>query len=502
MIAQKDYSMLSDAQLKQAMMFAQRSNDTPEFLGLMSEANRRKQMRSAAQGQQAGQQLTQGPQTQADAVMSGIANLTAPSDEQGYASGGIVAFAGGGGRDSAGNLLLPDEETRSNIGARIARNDAQQVSPLEAMSRLRRIIRDRLGLPNEVDAQPGAGVPAPGASAPAPAVNDRPYINPRTFQYPDQPPAAGAAPQPERRPQADVPTGGISTISRSKQTEAAPPPLSVAAVEKTMTPEELRAKAEALAKGDDAKVEAIFAKAAARDAKRRAELEGETKGTKGWLGAEMDSDTRKALRDFGIAALQSKRSDALGGIGEGLSAAAKGYDERKQKRQDRLDMLDAAEEKRQLAQMAAQQGNMELSRKYIAEAEALKKDAQSVALKKDEAALDRWYKTQSVESQREQNRIHAANAARPTDFQWGIGQLMKANPGMSFGEAMKQFVEGKQTTRPLTRAEALTAYNNALRNGTLPAGIADFESFYKMAAGTGGTAAPATSGWGQATVKN
>lgn len=86
----QDFSMMSDPALEQALFAAKARRDAPTVLLLEAESAKRKQTRTAAQGQQTGQQ----PRTVADQVMSGIANL--PSGDSNYADGGIVAFAAGG----------------------------------------------------------------------------------------------------------------------------------------------------------------------------------------------------------------------------------------------------------------------------------------------------------------------------------------------------------------------------------------------------------------------
>jgi hypothetical protein len=345
-----------------------------------------------------------------------------------------------------------------------------------------------LGLPGLMyrDKQAAAAAPLAAAAKAAPTAKTPPaqasYSNegrsPRTTFYQAPAPAS---------PQGGG-GGGVAAVKNAQEAAAAaPPPVAAVAIEKTMTPEELKARAEAMAKGDTDKVEAIYAKAAERDAKRRAEIEGESAKTKGWLGAEMSGDTRKALRDFGIAALQSKSTNALGGIGEGLAAASKGYDERKDRRQQRLDLLDAAEEKRQLAVIAAQQGNMDMSRKYIADSETLKQQAFANRTKAEETAFNRWAKQQELTNDAARTRATVANAGRNPQM-----ELYRALGGGDLRAGYQFANESKAFDRPVTKAKAYELYIEAKKQDALPPGVSDVNSFYQylqsMQAGAGGGA--------------
>jgi hypothetical protein len=395
-IGQQDYSFMGDAALQQALLFAQRSNDTPKFLGLMAEMNKRKQLRTAAQGQQAAQDTSKPAVTEADKIMAGIANLS--SGDHNYANGGIVAFAGGG-MDSAGNKMLSDEELRQRIKDRAAAQAAQQVSPWQALSRMRDVFRSSIGLSTDpaAVAEKAAPTPAPGPMY----IPTTPGVTPAEASA-----DVGAGPRAERRPPATRPAPAPAAAAPAAPvTPSVPEP-------KILTAKEQMEADRAMAKGDDDKVNAIFAKAEARDAERRAKLADETKSSKGILGLEMDADTRRALRDFGIGALQSKSPNAMGGIGEGLAAAAKGYDTRKQQRQDREDLLDAAEEKRQLAKMAAEQGNVALANKYSAQEAKLKDDAAGRRLQRDTLTATERHQRATEDLQRQQLAATRANAGR------------------------------------------------------------------------------------------
>lgn len=441
-IAQQDFSLLSDQQLQQAMRFAQRSNNTPEFLGLMAEAQKRAKMRSEAQGMQAGQEAAQQPATLADQVMSGIANLD-PGDQT-YASGGIVAFAGGGTAASAafGEFLRSQGVQPSEFGRlpKVAQDTLRQLysnatlgpqavgavpgtapaaaatpaAPAgggyaaqpatlgqRAVSGVGAAIREMPRVPggallaggsaltlgsanalsNATDEQleqlsgdvgSDAGIAAaimrearntPVAAAktpPAPRVEaqDRPYINPRTFQYPDK---TVAAPTPRTERTSVVSTERVSGPGRSPSSV---PEQAAAAVQSgVMSRDEYRKAMEAYAEGDNKELQGIFAKSMERDAKRRAELEGENASTKGILGIDISGDTRKAIQDAGIAMLRSKKPYL--DIGEGIAAGLEGYDKRKEDRRGKLELLDKAEETRNLAILAAKQGNRKAAGEFM-----------------------------------------------------------------------------------------------------------------------------------------
>ena len=427
-IMQRDFSSMGDAALTMAIQAAQRNNDTPAFLSLAAEADERKKMRAAAQGRQAGQQMSSQPAvTEADKIVAGIsdkqqtgvANLPTanlPTGNQEYARGGIVSFAAGGGPeyDSAGNLMLPDAEVNARIRARAAAQAAQAVSPLDALSALggragdaleslRRSTRDKMGLYNPPaaapasyggEARPDRNVPALPAAPPAAA--------PASYggeARPDRNVRALPAPPPRKT--------GIDTLDTSRKTapaavaptiaaaEGAPPTLTPSVVENAMSAEERKKAAKALAKGDDETYDAIHAKATARAEKRRAELDAETTPTKGLLGLNMSPETRKLLRDAGVGMMTSKSTNALGGIGEGLQKAATEYDAGKTRRTERADLLDAADEKRAAAQLAAKQGNMNAARQFQADADKAQQDAVSNTFKKDEGIVAR-YNAQAV----------------------------------------------------------------------------------------------------------
>ena len=451
--AQQDFSYMDDRALQTALQFAQRANDTPTFLALSAEANKRKKLRMAAQGAQAGQETAAaGPTTVADQVMSGIANLS--SGEHEYAGGGIVSFADGGtpgikygtyGLPKDSPKVLPERTGYEgmSIGELLAslKNSAVNFFENGPGSYNSRTGKNFVGI-NE-------GANAVRKSDMAPPTTEPVSENAVVRRAMAGEPAPNRPPVPVR---AAAPSGiaAVAAAQKEKTTETSKPAAPTYVEPKILTAAEQRAADEALAKGDNDKVDAIFAAAKERDAKRREELDSETKGKKGWLGAEMSPETRKMLRDAGIAMLTSKDPSALGGIGAGLKAASEGYEAGVKRRQERLDLLDAAEEKRQLAIMAAKQGNTALANKYSTQENDLREKAAGRALERDKMSADERHRQELLKVQREQiaatlkgHAMSAANAGRnqQIEFYSALGggdpkkgyefaQTSKGNPAM------------------------------------------------------------------------
>lgn len=429
---QQDFSMMGDAQLKQALIFAQRSGNTPEFLGLMAEAKKREKMRQEAQGVQAGQQAYN-PTTIADQVMSGIANLD--SGEHEYAGGGIVSFSGGGtaasaafgqflraqGVDPANFSRLPQtaQETLRQLysnatlgpqagapaaptaaaGAPASASGGYGSQPATLAQRIvapagaavREMPKGPLGallaggyalsqgsanaLSNATDEQLDAlsndigGDTGIAAAIMREARNkketgntrkeaqDRPYINPQAYREYTAPAAAAPAPRREVVSTERVSGPGRAPSTVSSSTGIAQ--LAGGADPSILSFEERQRVIKAEAKGDDDAVDAIYKKAIERDTAKRAELEEKGKSSKGILGIDMSGDTRddikNALGAAGIALLRSK-SKYLD-LGEGLAAGLEKFGGSKEKREEKLSLLDKAEEQRNLAILAAKQGN-------------------------------------------------------------------------------------------------------------------------------------------------
>ncbi len=419
--ATQDFSYMGDPQLQQALQFAKRANNSLDFLSIKAEIDKRAKTRNAAQGQQAGQQLaSEGPRTEADKVMAGIANLSSGDHE--YANGGIVAFAGGDlveekQRAADREAMLDTLRKMKAAGMDVLTMPGRAVAgaaesaitrPLRAMGVDVPYLPDSFYGGNRESATPYMDKLRGEQAAPVTPAAPSP-IEPRQVRTPElyreaagaqqAPPAPGAGP-------------GITALTRRTASTTTPAAAPAAPEQRILTAAEQMAADEALAKGRNDKVAAIYAKADARDAKRRAELEGETKATKGLLGIEMDPDIRKAMRTAGIGMLKSQRADTFGALGEGLEAASKGYDETKQKRQARLDLLDDAEEKRQMAKMAAEQGNMDLASKYSKQEADLREKAAGRAFEEKKFASTEAHQRDLLKMQERQIGQSAANAAR------------------------------------------------------------------------------------------
>lgn len=368
---QQDFSHMDDRTLQQAIVFAQRSNNTPTFLALTAEAQKRQKMRSAAQGQQAAQQ----PTTVADQVMQGIARLTAPSvdemDAPQYASGGIVAFAGGGVSDDERRAadreaMLDTLRKLKAAGIDIATLPGRALAGASesAITRPLRALGvdvpylpesfyggDRTSMTPYMDALSKGKEPAiaPADQATKLRAMDNAMMSaPQATQGQPPAPSAPAVPAPAPAPRAQ-------TSQSTQQTSSVPAQAQAAVQAGVMSREEYRKAMDAYSEGDNKALDAIFAKSIARDAKRREELEGQNKDTKGFLGIDVSGDTRAAIRDAGIALLRSKKPYL--DIGEGIATGFEGYEKRKTDRTTKLEALDKAQEVRDLAMLAAKQGN-------------------------------------------------------------------------------------------------------------------------------------------------
>lgn len=384
--AQQDLSYMDDRALQTAMQFAQRSNDTPTFLALSAEANKRKKMRAEAQGMQAGQQLAQGPRTQADAVMSGIANLAAPSDEQGYAGGGIVSFSGGGGTD------YNSEEYQQRLQAAID-EQRRALLPQQSLPFEYRIgsenypswLKTLTGTPEWF--RKGAGRGASGATA---AQNkersNAPVIN---RDAPDVPYVPTSEDREGRRtgPQASLdknqeprlgPAGGSTSARVSAKTvaaSAAPAPAAAEAtpewmkVPKARELDEIIADRKKAAAEGEAGIKALMDPYTAKLEARRKALEGETADKEGLLGLKWGDDKRKALRDFGLAMMSGKDANWMVNAGAAGKAAAEAYDKGKEARQARMDALDERDQKLAMARFEMQRGNRDEAARLVKEAD-------------------------------------------------------------------------------------------------------------------------------------
>lgn len=382
---QQDYSMLSDPQLKQAMLFAQRSNNTPEFLQLMAEANKRKQMRSEAQGMQAGQQAaSQPPSTTADQVMSGIANLS--SGEHEYAGGGIVAFADGGAPGiKYGNYtalpyqsekILPNQtgyegqgllEFLQNVTGKAYRSvaDFLENGPGSYNSRQGLVKGAAVGQPGAVtDARRADNAIDAAAAAQAPtswgSENTRGPIS--------YGPAASAAP-PARSGQGIRATATAPINPTAPAAE--PTPEWMKAPDARTLDQIIADRKKASAEGEEG-IKSLMDPYTKKLEERRKKVEGETAASEGILGLKADwfgDDKRKALRDFGFALMAGKDPNAMVNIGAAGKAAGDAYEAAKEKRQARLDALDERDQKLAMARYEMSRGNRDEAAKLVKEAD-------------------------------------------------------------------------------------------------------------------------------------
>ena len=473
--ATQDYSYMPDGALQQALQFAQRSNDTPKFLGLMAEISRRKQMRTAAQGQQAGQEAAQQPTTVADKVMSGIANLT--SGDHSYANGGIVAFAQGDLIDAKGDPYthLWHAEGSGDTNTPYLESVSKALGfPIEVIKRV-------IGAPNQKDYGQKQRRPA-AAATPAPV--SAPMYTPTT---PGVVPAeAGVTekllPREERRPSGPArPAPAAAPVAPP----AAPAPTDIT-VEATDTPEQLAVKRAALAAKDDAGVSAVYKRMADRDAAKQAKMAVETQDKEGILGFKMSPAVREALLRAGIGAMTSKSTTALGGIGEGLAAGAEAYKAGEKSRLSRQDLLDEAADKRALSEIAAKQGNLDRAAKLQADADTLKMHAQNFGAKKAELTQRERHQLQQEQIAREQMakqlevaRINASSANRATDADKYIAAAMKEDPKLSYTQAYDKYALGKGAPRSMD-----TLHSAWSRSAALQERFPNFNDYYKMMSST------------------
>ena len=347
----RDFSMLSDPALAQAMQSAKASGDTPTFMALMAESTKRKQTRTAAQGQQTGQQ----PRTVADQVMSGIANL--PSGDSNYADGGIVAFADGG-------MTLAEKQLARGKAATKYQQDlleqAEKVRQSDAYTEGERAnilgqIKNMIGWePRDQNTgtlerrYPSTGVPAPVA-VPAPSTPD----------------ARDAAAGMSRDAEAGMSRGrpapaGITALKTAPAPRAAGPAMPAPAPVPAATPvplpeasqtfEDYMAAVRKNAEADNAEYARMNEGINARAKTQREEL------------AAPRDKFKEFLSGAGAGLMSSDKS--YFDLGRGLSSGFTGIKKEDETRKEKLALLDAAEEKRQLAAMADRRGNTAAAAEY------------------------------------------------------------------------------------------------------------------------------------------
>jgi hypothetical protein len=321
---------MPDQALQQYAMM--HKNDPYTVSLALSESNRRKQMRDAAQGQQ-------GMAPQPKVVDQGIAGMAAPAPQpmpedvgigalpapnmQGMAGGGIVAFSGQDGSvvtDPQFGGVTPEmsgffEAAVKSPVARTGRSQAEVDAIVQAL----RARGDTVGLSQIIDIQnsgpkaavaspvviPSAAQPAPGSKSSSAAVAAVPGAGgPR----PAPAPAAPRAPV--------VPDKDYLTQLAEMRTKAGAAVDPNKAEREAITTEDVKGRKEGIAalKADQkAEMESMFKGREERIGKRESEL-----------GKSKDTNTGMAFLEAGLAMMQSK-GRGLAGIAQGAGVGVKQY---------------------------------------------------------------------------------------------------------------------------------------------------------------------------------
>ena len=514
-IAQQDFSFMSDQALQQAMQFAQRSNNTPTFLGLMAEMNKRKQTRTAAQGQQAQQQ----PTTVADQIMSGIANLSSGDHE--YADGGIVAFAEGG-QSRASRWL---SELIAGIDAGKAATDADD----KRSSAIARAQREQSTLEEQQAKEADTANSWLGAFATPEGLYKNPAYSPQTLRESrnygnegrrgapaaadlataNSPAAVDRAPQgnalnsldPEMRARraAAESAAAAAGVGGARRASAASSASGIAGLQaptwqdadkfNAKTAEDMDAASRKMAEKDNTELAAAYAPMRDKLSAKRTKLADETADSEGILGLKWGNDKRKAMRDIGLALLASKESNFGTALGGALQKGAEGYESAKAAREGRADKLDEAENQMRLAEIAAKQGNVDRAAKHQQAAEVLRAQVYSTEASltghKNTFAAQNYATAQHAQTAKEQMRnakevanISHSASARLTGEDKYIAAAMRENPKMTYTQAFDKYVGAKGVARPLSYDTALTQFQKGLKDGIIPTGT-NFATWYQ-----------------------
>lgn len=321
---------MPDQALQQYAMM--HKNDPYTVSLALSESNRRKQMRNAAQGQQgmapqpkvvdqgiAGMLPTapqpQMPQEQAQPMPEdvGIGALPAPN-MQGMAEGGIVAFSGQG--PSVVQDMSPDA-----INERYRQAQLQKLKDLFGFTDTRRGFQSGF-TPEEKLTGVAAPVMGPAVSAVYPDGSQRgamakpaPIVPAPTVK---PPPVAGPrpAPAPAAPRAAVVPAGDYLTQLDAMKARAGDVVDPTALLKQNQTTKEVQAEEAALAQRkieQKAEFEEMFKGKEERIGKREAEL-----------GKSKDTNTGMAFLEAGLAMMQA-RGPGLAGIAQGAGVGLKQY---------------------------------------------------------------------------------------------------------------------------------------------------------------------------------
>lgn len=319
---------MPDQALQQYAMM--HKNDPYTVSLALSESNRRKQMRDAAQGQQGmapqPKVVDQGiagmmppPQAQPMPEDVGIGALPAPN-MQGMAGGGIVAFSGQG--PSVVQDMSPDA-----INERYRQAQLQKLKDLFGFTDTRRGFQSGLTPEEKVTgiAAPVTGPTPVVASSPASVVSYKPDTAGEALAQArlaapavKPPPAAGPrpAPAPAAPRAAVVPAGDYLTQLDAMKARAGDVVDPTALLKQNQTTKEVQAEEAALAQRkieQKAEFEEMFKGKEARIGKREAEL-----------GKSKDTNTGMAFLEAGLAMMQA-RGPGLAGIAQGAGVGLKQY---------------------------------------------------------------------------------------------------------------------------------------------------------------------------------
>lgn len=290
---------MSDAELQQVAMT--HKNDAAVLSLAVSESTRRKQMRSAPQGQQMPQA------TVADQALSGMG--------PGMAGGGMVSFASGGMSDlipTDGYSAAPPSED-SGYNSELSRNVDNTISALPGAGAMRAAAGVRMSLP--------ALMALFGGKAPADTVPETPSRNNDAFmrsekKYSGLMAAADAAlPKQEAPPDKRTAPPGTSGARMSARTGLSAAAAMAPAGDSSYVPptfEQMIAERDKATKAGNKEIDDTYAPYKKQFSDERAALAG-----------RKDDNIKTALIQAGLGMLASKSPYALTAIGEG---AGKGFD--------------------------------------------------------------------------------------------------------------------------------------------------------------------------------
>ena len=443
---QKQLQGLPDQALAGYMM--KPSAEVPQYL-VLSELNRRKQLRQSAASMQAPQQAPR--TTVADDVMGGgVMALPQQPAPEGYASGGLVSFASGGDVDSNffqydyGSPYKFSPEQQARIDAANAQAAAQRQAQFAAQDPLA-AYKQRAGIAPVVDpmAAARAGASMAYAQGAAPMAMDSSGLISRHTQTPDYSAAPGEGPQLEPYNAQPLVAPGFTARAAAQANQGAPAPaaplasqgpgatpgvgglrsLSASAKSKTAggvggkgagTPDDLTYKAQSPEEFDKAwraRYEKLRGEAGDEFAPDRQML----KDAQDEIAGRKSDNVNQALIQAGLAIMGGKSQYAMQNIGEG---GLKG-----------LEYLQRANAADALEKRGLMQAQMDLNK---AEAAARRGDQQTAIALQGQVEKDRQFSVTAAQ-QREnyllahQDRMAQINAT-----------LQAASMRMTAGAGTKQ----------------------------------------------------------------